>query len=418
MSRDETQQQASTADAITMIPGNRGSKLVILSASSGSGHTRAAEALEAAAALVPGISSVRYIDVLEYGSSLLGELYAELYKQMVSKTPSLWGWWYDKSDSPWKGEHFRVALERSQMRPLMELLETEQPDITICTHFLASDIVSYMLQNEKLSTRHAVVVTDLHVHAMWLCHQFERYFVPTDESSYYLRQIGFPDDRITVSGIPIHPAFSRKMNRGALRRRYKVDPALPVVLLSAGTFGMESSIVAVRTLMKMQQPAQIVALCGKNADLLTQVVEETKAAPAHLKFRALPYTAAMHEWMAISTLLIGKPGGLTLSEAMASTLPMILLNPIPGQEEINAASVLEQGMAVSPTDVVTLPYKVDRLLQEPHRLAGMRERMKQLAQPRAAYTILETLLGAQPGTACAAQKELSGLARHQRQPDG
>ena len=252
-----------------------------------------------------------------------------------------------------------------------------------------------MLQHEKLSTRHAVVVTDLHVHAMWLCHQFERYFVPTDESSYYLRQIGFPDDRITVTGIPIHPAFSGNLDRAALRRRYAVDPLVPVVLLSAGTFGMESSLVAVRALMNLQQPAQIVALCGTNADLLAEVVDATRAAPAHLKFRALPYTAAMHEWMAISTLLIGKPGGLTLSEAMASALPMILLNPIPGQEAINAASMLEQGVAVSPTDVVTLPYKVDRLLQEPHRLAGMRDRMKQLAQPRAAHTILETLLGAQ-----------------------
>ena len=395
MSSDNTQQQASTTDAIMSIHGNRPAKIVILSASSGSGHTRAGEALAAAAAHVPGIASVRHIDVLEYASALLGELYSDLYKQMVSKTPSLWGWWYDKSDAPWKGETFRVAMERFQMQPLMECLKAEAPDITICTHFLASDIVSYMLQHEQVSTRHAVVVTDLHVHALWLCHQFERYFVPTDESSYYLRQIGFPDDRITVSGIPIHPAFSQPMDREALRRKYDVDPSVPVVLLSAGTFGMESSIVAIRALVRMEQPAQIVALCGRNDALLTEIVHATEAAPEHLKFRALPYTTEMHEWMAISDLFIGKPGGLTLSEAVASALPMILLNPIPGQEEINAASILEQGVAVSPTDVVTLPYKVDLLLREPQRLAGMRERMKQLAQPRAAYTILETLLGAQ-----------------------
>ena len=153
--------------------------------------------------------------------------------------------------------------------------------------------------------------------------------------------------------------------------------------------------------MHMQRPAQVVALCGKNEDLLAEVVRATEAAPAHLKFRALPYITDIHEWMAISDLFIGKPGGLTFSEAMASALPMILLNPIPGQEEINAASMLEQGVAVSPMDVVTLPYKVDLLLREPQRLAGMRDRMKQLAQPRAAYTILETLLGAQPGTGSA-----------------
>ena len=398
MNSDTTQQQASTPDALTLTPTNRGVKLVILSASSGSGHTRAGEALEAAAANFPGIASVRHIDVLEYGSALLGELYSDMYKQMVSKTPSLWGWWYDKSDTPWKGETFRVTLERSQMQPLMACLKAEAPDLIICTHFLASDIVSYMLQHEQISTRHAVVVTDLHVHALWLCHQFEHYFVPTDESAYYLRQIGFPDDRITVSGIPIHPMFSQSMDQETLRRKFALDPSVPVVLLSAGTFGMDSSIVAIRALMQMKQPAQIVALCGRNEELLAKVVHTTEAAPAHLKFKAVPYTAEMHEWMTIADLFIGKPGGLTISEAMASALPMILLNPIPGQEEINAASMLEEGVAVSPTDVVTLPYKVDLLLREPHRLTAMRERMKQLAQPQAAYTILETLLGTRSAT--------------------
>ena len=396
MNPDKTQQQASTTDALASIHGRRPVKIVILSASSGSGHTRAGEALEAAAADIPGIASVLHIDVLEYASSLFEVLYSDLYKQMVSKTPSLWGWWYDKSDTPWKGETFRVALERFQMQPLMECLKAEAPDITICTHFLASDIVSYMLQKEQLSTRHAVVVTDLHVHALWLCHQFERYFIPTDESAYYLGQLGIPDDRISVTGIPVHPMFSQPMDRAALRKKHDLNQSLPVVLLSAGTFGMESSLEAVRALMHTQQPAQIVALCGKNDDLLNEVMRTIKDAPAHLKFRALPYTPDMHEWMAVSDLFIGKPGGLTISEAMASSLPMVLLNPIPGQEEINASSMLELGVAVSPTDVITLPHKVDQLLGDPQHLAGMRDRLKQLARPRAAYTILETLLGAPP----------------------
>lgn len=398
MSTDSSQQQSTTTEAITDIPVNQQSKLVILSASSGSGHTRAGEALEAAAAGMPGIASVRHIDVLEYASSLFGVIYSDLYEEMVKKMPSLWGWWYDKSDMPWKGEQFRVAMERFQMKPLMECLQAESPDITICTHFLASDIVSYMLQKEELSTRHAVVVTDLHVHALWLCHQFERYFVPADQSAYYLRQLGIPDDRISVTGIPVHPMFSQPMDQEAFRKKHNIDPSLPVVLLSAGTFGTESSIQAICALMHMELPAQIVALCGRSDDLLKEVMHRIEEAPAHLKFSALPYTPDMHEWMAISDIYIGKPGGLTISEAMASTLPMILLDPIPGQEEINAASMLEQGVAVSPTDVITLPYKVDQLLGAPERLAGMKDRLKQLAQPRAAYTILETLLGVQPAS--------------------
>ncbi len=372
------------------------SRIVILSASSGSGHTRAAAALEAACAGLPGVASVKHIDVLKFTTSVFRALYAELYEQMVSKTPSLWGWWYEKSDTPWKGEKFRVAAERLQMRPLLDFLRAEKPDITICTHFLPSDMVSYMLGKKLLSTKHAVVVTDMHVHALWLCHHFERYFVATEEAAYYLNQLGLPEDRITLSGIPIHPVFSQPMDLDALRLKLEVDPALPVVLLSAGTFGMESSLEGVRALMHLQSPAQIFTICGRNDDLLREVKRVTETAPSHLKFRALGYVENMHEWMALSDILIGKPGGLTLSEALASALPMVLLDPIPGQEAINASSLLEQGVAVTPTDVITLPYKVDVLLREPQRLATMKERMRQLARPRAAYTILETLLKASP----------------------
>jgi processive 1,2-diacylglycerol beta-glucosyltransferase len=367
-------------------------KIVILSASSGSGHTRAAEALEAASVNMPGIASVRHIDVLEYTTALFREFYGDLYQQMVTKAPTLWGWWYEQSDTPWKGEGFRIAMERFQMGPLLEFLSTEKPDITICTHFLAADIVSYMLQKELLSTRHAVVVTDTHVHALWLCRRFERYFLPTDESAYYLNQLGFPDAGMTVTGIPIHPCFSQPMDRASLRKKHDVDLSTPVVFLSAGTFGMESSLFAVRALLHVQHPCQIIVQCGKNEDLLREVLKVTQALPSHLTFRVLPYITDIHEWMALSDLFIGKPGGLTLSEAMASNLPMVLMNPIPGQEAINAAGLLEQGVAVSPTDVITLPHKVDLLLGDPIHLAGMRERMKVLARPRAAYTILETLL--------------------------
>lgn len=117
-SKNLSQQPSTTSVASTSIPGKRLIKIVILSASSGSGHTRAAEALEAAAVDLPGIASIRHIDVLDYASSLFGVLYSDLYAQLVSKAPSLWGWWYAKSDTPWKGEGFRIALERFQMQPL------------------------------------------------------------------------------------------------------------------------------------------------------------------------------------------------------------------------------------------------------------------------------------------------------------
>ena len=117
-----------------------------------------------------------------------------------------------------------------------------------------------------------------------------------------------------------------------------------------------------------------------------------EAANPGLTFKILGYTDEMHRWMQMSDLFIGKPGGLTTAEALACGLPMMIVAPIPGQEDRNSDHLLEKGIALKCNEFTTLAYKIDGLLDHPEQLAAMREKARFYGRPHAAATIVDSLL--------------------------
>jgi processive 1,2-diacylglycerol beta-glucosyltransferase len=312
---------------------------------------------------------------------------------LVRRAPGFWGWFYETTDEPWETDRLRKMLSYPNTRPLAELIRERQPDITICTHFLPAEIISHLIKRGRIDARLAIVVTDFHVHAMWLSRVFHRYFVPNEESKVHLVMLGMPEDRITVSGIPIHPAFGERPSRASLQEKHGLNPDLPIILMSAGTFGLTSAEEVVRALGFLNTPAQVVVVCGRNGELRKTVEDYVcTGAPEHLAFRVLGYTTEMHEWMTVADVFIGKPGGLTTSEALAKGLPMVVYQPIPGQEEYNSDYLLENGAALKCNDITTLAYKMDVLLSDKTRMGAMRDRAARLSHPEAAQTIIRTLL--------------------------
>jgi len=165
-------------------------KLLILSASAGAGHVRAAEAIEKAVKDLGAAKEVRHIDVLELTTKVFRAVYSKAYIDMVNKMPQVLGWLYDQMDTPWENERLRLALDKLNTRRFVKLLETEEPDLCISTHFLPSEIISWLRAKERLAARQAIVVTDFDVHAMWLCRHFEQYFVALDETKVLLEKLG------------------------------------------------------------------------------------------------------------------------------------------------------------------------------------------------------------------------------------
>jgi processive 1,2-diacylglycerol beta-glucosyltransferase len=219
---------------------------------------------------------------------------------------------------------------------------------------------------------------------MWLSRLFHRYFVAIDETKAHMEALGLPSERITVAGIPIDPVFSEPLDRTQTRIAYGLDPARTTLLVSAGTLGVGPTEVIVRRLAELRHPVQTIVVCGKSEALKEKIVATVGAHnPA---FHVLGYTTRMHELMRISDLFIGKPGGLTTSEALACGLPMVVVSPIPGQEE---------GAAIRCNEMTTVPFKIDRLLDDPERLARMTKRAQQLGRPDAARNVVEALLADQ-----------------------
>src|SRR3954466_1244222 len=209
-------------------------RVLLLSASAGAGHVRAAQALEKAFKATGGATEVRHIDVLTYTNKVFRHLYSKAYIDLVNKMPEVPGWMYDKLDKPWKNERRRLALDKLNTRPFVKVLREYQPDMIVCTHFLPAEIVSWLKAKERLASRQAIVVTDFDVHAMWLCHHYEQYFVAIDEARAYLEVLGISRDKITVSGIPIDPVFAVHKGKQEMRRKHGIGSDRTTILLSAG----------------------------------------------------------------------------------------------------------------------------------------------------------------------------------------
>src|SRR5262247_3011884 len=371
-------------------------KVLLLSASAGAGHVRAAEAIEKAFKQRKDSDSfeVHHFDVLNYTNKVFRHLYSQAYIDLVNKMPEVPGWMYDKLDTPWKNERRRLALDKLNTRPFVKLLREYQPDLIVCTHFLPAEIVSWLKAKERLSSRQVIIVTDFDVHAMWLVHHYERYFVAMDEARAYLLALGIPAEKITVSGIPIDPVFAVKKDKQEMRAKHGLAPDRTTILLSAGGFGVGSVDALVQALLPLQHRAQIVAICGRNEELrkrLTRLAARAKP-DATVILKPFGYTKEMDELMTASDMVLGKPGGLTTSEALAKGLVFVIVNPIPGQEERNSDHLLEGAMAIRCNNLPTIGYKLDRLLANPERLAAMKANALAAGRPDAAREIVRKVI--------------------------
>ncbi len=369
-------------------------RVLILSASAGAGHIRAAQAVEKAFLQLKAARELRNIDTLDYTNKLFQKLYSKAYIELVDKAPDVLGWLYDHFDKPWKNQKERLAFDKLNTGPFIKMIKDYQPDLAVCTHFLPAEIISWLKQKKRLATRQAIIVTDFDVHAMWLCHHYEHYFVAMEETKAHMQELGIPAEKITVSGIPIDPVFAQNKDKAGMRKKHGLEADLPAILISAGGFGVGPMEMLIESLGKLKNKVQVIAICGRNEELKKRLEATCRQLSQNCPVRIFPvgYTTEMDEYMSAADLLLGKPGGLTTSEALAKELPLVIVNPIQGQEERNSDHLLEEGVAIRCNNITVLAYKIDTLLGNPHRLAMMRKNTRRLARPEAALDIVKKLL--------------------------
>jgi processive 1,2-diacylglycerol beta-glucosyltransferase len=367
-------------------------RVLLLSATSGAGHVRAAQALEKAFS-ARGDCLVEHIDALQYVSKLFQRIYDKAYISMVRRAPELMGVLYDRTDQPWHHPRRRLALDRLNTGPMIRLLKRIQPDLCVATHFLPAEIIAWLIAKGKLRARNAIVVTDYDVHAMWLCRTVDRYYLALDEAKEYLARIGVSREKLLVTGIPIDPLFATPFSRSDARKQLGLDATTSMILISAGGYGIGPLEQLVKDLLALERPWQIVAIAGKSEKTrkrLEEIAREAgKLQSGSPRLCAVGFTTEMDKYMAAADLMVGKAGGLTTSEALARALPMALIEPIPGQEERNADHLLEAGAAIRCNNLPAAAWKIAALFDDAGRFSRMRDAARGLGKPGAAARIAE-----------------------------
>lgn len=371
-------------------------RILVLSASVGAGHLRAAQAVELALRQVLPQASVRNLDVLEMTNPAFRQLYGKAYLDLVNRAPHVLGYFYDMMDKPSRSgkqrtDRLRLALQKLNLKKFIDFLRGDPCDLVINTHFLPAEIIASLRKRGKIEVPQVTVTTDFETHRLWVNEPCERYFTATEEGARYLRSWGVPaTTEIIPTGIPIHPVFAQAKDRDKCLEKHGLKGDRPVVLQLAGGFGVGPIEKLYRALLDVEVPLEVIVVTGKNAQVREEL--EGMEPPQRHRVKVLGFTDQMDELMAVADLVVSKPGGLTTSETLARGAAMVIVNPIPGQESRNSDFLLENSAAVKANNIATLAYKVTELLRQPNRLKRLKANARELGRPRAAFDVVERSL--------------------------
>ena len=351
---------------------------------------KAALALERAMRARTDVEEVLCDDSLDHTNLLHRQFYSTLYSKLSTIMPEFLGWWYERSDDPWVADKSRLAIDLPQALPLINLVKDFRPDIILCTHFMPAGVISWLIGNGKLDAQLGVVVTDFHFHAFWITRAFNWYFVAQEEDKIHMEALGLPSDRIEITGIPVDPEFAMPVDAAAVLLRHGLKPGRPTLLIAGGALGMSPASAVVRQILQLDRDFQAIIVCGRNEEMLAEISALVKGRSDD--FRVFGYTSEISDFMAAATILLSKPGGMTTAEALARGLPMVILDPIGGQEERNADVLLECGAALKCTEVTLITHKLRLLLDDPEKLLRMSNNARTLGRPNAAADIARIVM--------------------------
>lgn len=360
-------------------------KILILTAATGGGHLRASSALKSYILETQEDCEVEIVDTLKYISPLLDKTVTEGYEAMAKRTPKLFGSLYkstnrDKS----KTTYFFCNIFRKYLMPLVEEF---RPDAIISTHPFATEMISLLKEDGKITAPLICVMTDYGPHRAWIHPYVDSYIVSNEGMVDTMAKMGAPREKIHPYGIPVEESFYEKMDRAEVLRQLGLSPDKPTVLIMAGSFGVSNILRIYNNIIKVNLDFQIIVITGKNERLyeafnklilrnsrqkpLRDVSVKLKPKPSK-PTKVLFFTNEVHKYMQISDLIITKPGGLTVSEALACNLPMAIFDAIPGPETENAEFLIDNNMAVKIQKGSACSETIYDLLSNQERLEEMR----------------------------------------------
>jgi processive 1,2-diacylglycerol beta-glucosyltransferase len=368
--------------------------VLILHASLGSGHVSAAKALQAAFARRRYLD-VQVADVFDFGNTLFREAVTKFYERVSEKAPQLWKVMYESSDQSdledtTRANKLRAELQSPFVSKLDRLVEEVAPEVIIGTHFMPVDLLLREKERNRLAQPIYTVITDFMAHSNWVTAGVDGYFLAADETRDALIHLGVPPDLLHVTGIPVRPELGDPKDTAEMRAKHGLPLDRPVVALFGGGIRPERVRRMVARLVESQVDAELVVVAGRSESLV-EALEDVASGP-HMRLRKLGRINFVDDLIAASDLVITKAGGLIVSEILARGTPLIIIDPIPGQEEWNADYVVGVGAGMQFRIPEMVPTATLRLLGDPERLDAMRRAAAASGRPHAALAIADQVI--------------------------
>ncbi len=360
--------------------------ILLLTAGIGSGHNQAARAIEAKLKLDAPELDVAIQDTLEFTSRAFRLKYLSAYLALISTFPKIYGAGFALTNRPntpkrTLGEKRKLLAERFALRKLGRWITQRPPRLILHTHFLAPPYLDHLRNRGLLDTPQHLIVTDTNIHRWWYSTTAEHYFVATDHAAKRAARWGVDPGRISVSGIPIHPKWMAPLpSREELLAEWNLPADKTIILLSGGTDCTLGPVAKVaRALAARCKNSVVVVLAGRNKKLLSKLATLPESAAKQIV--PLGFSDRLPELASLATLMVTKPGGLTTSECIAKSLPMVFLKPLPGQEGHNATHLAAAGAGIISASTRNLVEITAELLADPAKLDAMRQAASALYRP-------------------------------------
>jgi processive 1,2-diacylglycerol beta-glucosyltransferase len=370
--------------------------VLILAASGGAGHLRAAEALHRTAQSMDLPIRTEHFDCLDFTTQAFKRLYGGTYLALVNNTPELWGYFYQRAESkPYRKKRLIELFDHFNYSRYLRFLKSSRPDAIIATHFLPYISISNEIRRSGIETPIFAVTTDFDVHQYWVDPIVYRYYVFHEESRWQLQARGVRPDQIGVTGIPVMPEFLARTGKRAARLSLGLNARSTTLLALSGGFGVgrfEDTVgTIVETLAALpRQQFNLIVVCGRNATATRNI--RARRFPTNVTASVHGFVTTVPVMMSASDLVVTKSGGLTSAESLVKGLPMIIVDPIPGQETRNADMIIEHGAGWKAINQANLAFKLRNVLNSPSMLKSASNAARTLARPHAARDILRDVV--------------------------
>jgi len=356
-----------------------------------SGHYAAAVAIDDAARQLDPSVQTMLLDSFSHANPVLSKVTLKAYLTVLKAAPEIWEFMYDNPEFKERTAKIRELLNRGSSKKLQRVLADFQPDVAVCTQAFACGVIASWKQATGNDSPALVgVLTDFVAHRYWAHEKVDLYIAPSEETKQTLISQGVSPERIKAHGLPVGEKFTSPVDKAAVLKTLGLKPDLPKVLVMGGSLGLGPMKSVIRKLNKLPQPFDIIVVTGKNDELKERLSRKGWKLRHHTTI--FGFVENVHELMSIAEMVVTKPGGITAAEALVKQLPMIIINPIPGQEAKNTEFLLSQNVAVEAGNANDVMLYVDEFFRNPEKLRRMREAARTLSRPQAADRAAEAIL--------------------------